>query len=43
MSRFGVLTRRKKYSIHTAARQIAEFFIHGIASLPPGQVAAPPR
>jgi TetR/AcrR family fatty acid metabolism transcriptional regulator len=44
MSRFWVLSKRKKYSVHTAARQIAEFFVNGIASLPPeGRVAARAR
>jgi TetR/AcrR family fatty acid metabolism transcriptional regulator len=43
MSRFWVLSRRKKYSIQTAARQIADFFVHGIASLPPPEVSARPR
>jgi TetR/AcrR family fatty acid metabolism transcriptional regulator len=31
MSRFWVLSSRRKYSIDTAARQISEFFIKGIA------------
>lgn len=43
MSRFWVLSRRKKYSTSTAARQIAEFFVHGIASLPEGRVAVRAR
>ncbi len=45
MSRFWVLSRRKKYSIQTAARQIADFFVHGIAGLPVPRVvtAARPR
>jgi TetR/AcrR family fatty acid metabolism transcriptional regulator len=44
MSRFWVLSKRKKYSVHTAARQIAEFFVNGIASQPPeGRVAARAR
>jgi len=44
MSRFWVLSKRKKYSVHTAARQIAEFFVNGIASRPPeGRVAARAR
>jgi TetR/AcrR family fatty acid metabolism transcriptional regulator len=34
MSRFWVLSRRKKYSIQTAARQIADFFLRGIATQP---------
>jgi TetR/AcrR family fatty acid metabolism transcriptional regulator len=39
MSRFWVLSTRKKYSINTAAEQISEFFIRGIAA--PDQVHAP--
>ncbi len=43
MSRFWVLSRRKKYSIQTAARQIADFFLRGIASLPAQKVLARPK
>lgn len=32
MSRFWVLSSKRKYSIYTAAEQIAEFFIRGIAA-----------
>lgn len=39
MSRFWVLSTRKKYSINTAAEQISDFFIRGIAA--PDQVHAP--
>lgn len=31
MSRFWILSPQKKYSIHTAAKQISDFFIRGIA------------
>jgi hypothetical protein len=31
MSRYWVLAKRKKYSTATAARQISNFFIKGIA------------
>lgn len=33
MSRFWVLSSRKKYSVSTAAKQISEFFLQGIRSL----------
>jgi TetR/AcrR family fatty acid metabolism transcriptional regulator len=42
MSRFWVLSRRKKYSIQTAARQIADFFVHGI-STPLSKAALKPQ
>jgi TetR/AcrR family fatty acid metabolism transcriptional regulator len=32
MSRFWVLSSKRKYSIQTAAEQIADFFIKGIAA-----------
>jgi len=41
MSRFWVLSRKKKYSIHTAARQIAEFFLHGVAAPKPSSATGP--
>jgi TetR/AcrR family fatty acid metabolism transcriptional regulator len=30
MSRFWVLSSRKKYDIETAAKQISEYFLHGL-------------
>ena len=33
MSRFWVLSSRKKYSVSTAAKQISEFFLQGIRSI----------
>ncbi|MGB9713045.1 MAG: TetR/AcrR family transcriptional regulator [Dissulfurimicrobium sp.] len=37
MSRFWVLSSRKKYSVSTAAKQISEFFLQGIREKTPGQ------
>ena len=39
MSRFWVLSPKKKYSVSTAARQISDFFLHGI--LAEGSAAEP--
>ncbi|NDY43394.1 hypothetical protein G3N55_11150, partial [Dissulfurirhabdus thermomarina] len=38
MSRFWVLSPKKKYSVGTAARQISQFFLEGIL-----REDAPPR
>ena len=34
MSRFWVLSSHKKYDIETAAKQISEYFLHGLINNP---------